>query len=103
MVFERLVFRSVLVLVVVVMPVVGGGEEHLGVVPGEVSGDTVLDVAAEETLLAEGVSVLNRVDSPAHVSAEEEGTFVTGLNALVQVELEELLGVLAFHAFYLNL
>jgi nickel-dependent lactate racemase len=88
--------RSVLVLsvafavtfVVTVVTVGRRGEGHLSIVPGEVGENTILNIASEESLLAHGVSVLSRVDSPAHISAEELGTFFADLDVLVQIKLE---------------
>ncbi len=81
--------------------VVRGSEKRLGVVPRHIAQNTVLDVASEESFLAERSGVLFGVDSPAHVSSEEEGTLVPGLDLLVQVELEELLRLAAAVHSYL--
>lgn len=73
--------------------VVRWGEERLGVVPGHIAKNAVLDVASEKPFLAERSGVLLRIDSPAHVSPEEKRSLISGLNLLIKVELEELLGL----------
>ena len=73
--------------------VVRWGEERLGVVPGHIAKNAVLDVASEKPFLAERSGVLLRIDSPAHVSPKEKRSLISGLNLLIKVELEELLGL----------
>ena len=77
----------------VTMTMMSGCERLLSVVPGHISEDAILDVASEETLLAEGRGILLRVDPPSHLSAEEEGTVVVLADLLVKVVLEQFLGL----------
>lgn len=80
-------------VVTVAMAVVSGGEKRgLRPMVGSVGEHSILDVASEETLLGEGHSVLKGVVSPAIHPAEEQGAVCLLGHALVQVELEELLG-----------
>ncbi len=58
--------------------------------PCHVSEDAILDVSSQKSLFAEGRRVLFGVDSPSHVSSEEERSFVSGLNLLIKVKLEKL-------------
>ncbi len=84
-------------VIVVTMPVtmtmMSGCERLLSVVPGHIREDAILDVASEETLFAEGRGILLGVDSPSHLSAEEEGTVVVVADLLVKVVLEQFLGL----------
>ena len=86
--------------VVAVSVVLGGEKSLLGVVPTHVGEGSVLDVTSEETLLGEGGGVLLRVDSPSHLSAEEQGTVIPLGDLLVQVELEQFLRLRTLHLLY---
>ena len=86
--------------VVTVTVVLRGEKSLLGVIPTHVGEGSVLDVASEETLLGERGGVLLRVDSPSHLSAEEQGTVIPLCNLLVQVELEQFLRLRTLHLLF---
>lgn len=82
-----------------VVVVFGRSEELLGLVPGQVGEDAILDIATEESFLGEGHGILNRVVPPAHHPAEEKWAVNLTRHLLIQVELEELLGSSLLHFF----
>ena len=93
------------VTVTMTVPMMSGCECLLSVVPGHISKDAVLDIASEKTLLAEGCSILLRVNSPPHLSAEKEGTVIILFHLLLQVVLEQRLGLpwlLHLHYYSIN-
>ena len=85
------------------MTVVGGSNGHLEVVPGQISEDTVLDVASQETLLGEWVTVFLGVHSPSHVSSEEKRAVVSDCDVLIEIVFEQLLGLSRCHYYLLLL
>ena len=98
--------RSVMsTLAVIVMTVMAMGmlltEEHLASVkPTNVCKGSILNVAAEKTLFAEGMGVFARVNSPAHHAAEEKRARLSYSHLLVEVILKKFLGAyLSVHFF----
>jgi hypothetical protein len=92
---------GIVVVSVVTVVVVGGSNGHLEVVPGQISENTVLDVASQETLLGEGVPVFLGIDSPSHVSSEEKRAVVSNSDVLIEIVFEQLLGLSRCH-YYLT-
>lgn len=67
------------------------------IVPYEVGGNAVLDIASCQTLFMIGPGVLSGVDSPSQESSEEHRSSFSHGYLLVKVVLEEFLGLSAIH------
>ena len=83
--------------------VVGRSNGHLKVVPGQISEDTVLDVASEVPFLRERIPILLGVHSPSHVSSEEKRAVVSDGDVLIEIVFEQLLGLSRCHYYLLLL